>query len=94
MNIFDVIKYPIITEKSVARQAIQQYAFAVNARATKYDVRGAVEELFKVHVVAVRTLKVPGKQRRVGRSVGQTSSWKKAIVTLKEGERIEFAEAT
>lgn len=93
MNTFEVIKRPLVTEKSqVAQQEYNQYCFAVDRRATKYDVREAVEAGFKVTVTDVRTSKVPGRYKRVGRTVGKTSPWKKAIVTLKEGDRIEFLE--
>lgn len=93
MNQYDVIKRPLITEKSTASQEkANQYFFAVDKRATKVDIRNAVEKIFGVNVTAVRTQSVGGKRRRVGRSVGITSSWKKALVTLKEGDRIEFLE--
>ncbi len=91
MNTYDVIKKPLVTEKgSVAQQECNKYSFEVDRRATKYDIRDAIERVFKVSVTEVRTMKVPGKYKRVGRSVGRTHSWKKAIVSLKEGERIDF----
>jgi large subunit ribosomal protein L23 len=90
-----VLKRPLITEKTTAKQGeANQYFFEVDHRATKHDVRNAVEEIFKVNVKAVRTLNVPGKRKRVGRNVGMTSDWKKAAVTLKEGQRIEMLEGT
>ena len=93
MNRFEVIKRPLITEKSTASQAENnQYFFAVDRRASKYEIKDAVEEAFDVHVTAVRTMSVGGKRRRVGANVGRTSAWKKAMVSLKEGERIEFLE--
>jgi large subunit ribosomal protein L23 len=93
MNVYEVIKRPLITEKSTACQAdSNQYFFAVDTRAGKQEIRDAVEKVFKVNVVAVRTMSVGGKKRRIGRSVGRTSAWKKAMITLKEGERIEFLE--
>lgn len=92
MNTFDVIKRPIVTEKSTLAQQHNQYCFQVDRRATKCEVRDAVERVFKVTVKDVRTSKVPGKYKRVGKSTGKTSSWKKAIVTIKEGDRIEFLE--
>ncbi len=93
MNTFDVIKRPIVTEKSsMAQQNNNQYCFAVDRRATKYDVREAVEKVFQVKVTEVRTSKVPGKYKRVGRNLGKTSAWKKAVVTLKTGDRIDFLE--
>jgi large subunit ribosomal protein L23 len=93
MNQFDIIKRPLITEKGTASQeAANQYYFAVDPRATKTDIRRAVSDIFGVSVVAVRTMNVGGKRRRVGMNTGRTAAWKKAIVTLKEGERIEFLE--
>ena len=93
MKTFNVIKKPLVTEKgTVAQQESNQYFFAVDPMATKYDVRDAVEGIFKVHVESVRTMNVPGKFKRVGANLGRTSAWKKAIVTLKAGERIEFLE--
>ncbi len=93
MKIHQVLRRPLITEKSTARQGeSNQYFFEVDKKATKNDVRNAVETVFKVSVTAVRTLNLPGKRKRVGKNVGMTSSWKKAIVTLKEGERIEIME--
>ncbi len=93
MNTFEIIKRPIVTEKSsVAQQEHNSYCFAVDRRATKHDVRDAVETIFRVSVTNVRTSRVPGRYKRVGRNVGKTSPWKKAIVTLKEGDRIEFLE--
>ena len=93
MNNFEVIKWPIITEKSTrCQEAANQYFFAVVPQATKNDIQRAVEKLFNVHVVAVRTMQVAGKGKRVGKTVGRTASWKKAMVKLKTGERIEFLE--
>jgi len=88
-----VLKRPLITEKGTAKQGeSNQYFFEVDRKATKYDVRNAVQQVFKVNVTAVRTMNAPGKRKRVGKNVGMTSDWKKAIVTLKEGQRIEILE--
>ena len=92
MNTFDVIKRPVITEKSTAAQQDNQYSFAVDPKADKYDISVAVEKIFNVTVKKVRTVKMPAKFKRVGRNLGKTSPWKKAIVTLKEGDRIDFME--
>jgi large subunit ribosomal protein L23 len=93
MNTFDIIKRPLITEKSTSCQGLaNQYFFAVDQRATKTEIRSAVEKVFGVTVKAVRTMSMTGKKRRVGRNVGRTASWKKAMVQLKEGDRIEFLE--
>ncbi len=89
----DVVKRPLITEKSErGRESDQQYAFEVHRDATKIQVKNAVEKLFAVHVTAVRTSIARGKNKRVGRSMGRRPNWKKAIVTLKEGETIALFE--
>ena len=93
MNINDVIKGPLITEKlDKAREQFRQYSFIVDRKASKYDVARAVETLFKVSVEGVRTNIVRGKTKRVGRSTGQRPNFKKAVVTLKEGDKIELFE--
>ena len=93
MKIHDVIKGPIITEKlDQAREKFRQYSFIVDKKATKVDVARAVESLFKVTVEGVRTNIVRGKIKRVGRSIGKRPNYKKAVVTLKEGDKIELFE--
>jgi len=93
MKITQVIKGPLITEKlDRARESFRQYSFVVDREATKHDVERAVETLFKVKVEAVRTIIMRGKPKRMGRSMGQRSNFKKAIVTLKEGDKIELFE--
>jgi large subunit ribosomal protein L23 len=89
----DVVRRPLITEKSErAREENQQYAFEVHRDATKIQVKSAVEKLFNVHVTGVRTSIARGKNKRVGRNVGRRPNWKKAVVTLKEGESIALFE--
>jgi large subunit ribosomal protein L23 len=89
----DVIKGPLITEKlDKAREKFRQYSFLVDREATKHEVRNAVETLFKVNVEGVRTLIVRGKVKRMGRSMGKRPNFKKAIVTLKEGDKIDLFE--
>ena len=89
----DVVKRPLITEKSErGRETDQQFAFEVHRDATKIQVKNAVEKLFGVHVTAVRTSIGRGKNKRVGRSMGRRPNWKKAIVTLREGETISLFE--
>jgi large subunit ribosomal protein L23 len=89
----DVVKRPLVTEKTErGREASHQYAFEVHGAATKIQVKTAVEKLFGVHVTAVRTAIARGKNRRVGRNVGRRPNWKKAIVTLKQGETISLFE--
>jgi len=89
----DIIVRPLITEKAErGRETARQYAFEVHRGATKIQVKGAVEKLFSVKVTAVRTSIARGKNKRVGRSMGQRPNWKKAIVTLKEGDTIALFE--
>ena len=78
----DIIIKPIITEKSNDGLQDGKYTFKVNKKATKIDIRNAVEKLFEVKVLDVTTISVKGKEKRVGRNVGKTSDWKKAIVTI------------
>jgi large subunit ribosomal protein L23 len=93
VNIHDVILRPVVTEKStVARESLNAVTLAVDTGATKYDIKRAVEELFKVSVVRVRTITPAAKKKRVGRFVGARRAWKKAIVVLAEGQKIEFFE--
>jgi large subunit ribosomal protein L23 len=90
----DVIHGPLITEKgTLVNEEANQVVFRVRPWANKVEVRSAVERLFKVKVMKVRTVNYLGKLRRVGRNVGRRPSWKKAYVTLKQGERIDFFEA-
>jgi|JI61114C2RNA_FD_contig_41_1586914_length_2505_multi_5_in_0_out_0_2 large subunit ribosomal protein L23 len=94
MNMYQVIKRPIITEKSTAlREQQNQVLFEVDRKATKADVKGAVEALFGVKVAAVNTALISGKPKRSGRSVGRRSMIKKAYVTLRAGEKLELLEA-
>ncbi len=93
-TIYDVIKRPIITEKTTNLKENQTtVVFEVAKQATKNEIKDAVEKLFKVKVVDVKTAILPGKWKRIGRSFGRTSSWKKAYVTLKEGEKMDFIES-
>lgn len=92
MTVFDVLRRPIISEKGTTQLAQGKYTFEVDVRANKTQVREAVEQIFKVNVTAVNVSSVPGKRRRVGRHYGMTPEWKKAVVTLKEGQRIDVFE--
>ena len=93
MNLHDVIRRPLVTEKSnIGREEQNLVTFAVDPRANKHEIRRAVEELFRVQVLDVRTLNLPRKTRRVGRFAGRKTAWKKAIVKLAEGQSIEFFE--
>ena len=89
MDARDIIKRPIITEKSTDLMAENKYTFEVDMRATKPQIKAAVEEIFGVKVEKVNTTRVRGKLRRMGRHEGYTSDWKKAVVTLKPGHSIE-----
>jgi large subunit ribosomal protein L23 len=93
MDLNQVIKGPLITEKlDKARETQRQYSFVVDRKATKLDVARAVTAQFKVTVEGVRTLVMRGKIKRVGTSMGKRSNFKKAFVTLKEGDKIDLFE--
>ena len=93
MNIHGIIFRPLVTEKSsIGREEQNLVTLAVDPRANKHEIRKAVEELFEVEVLDVRTMRMPRKTRRVGRFLGRKSEWKKAIVQLAEGQSIEFYE--
>jgi large subunit ribosomal protein L23 len=88
-----IIRRPLITEKSTRqKEESRQYIFEVDRDANKIEIQSAVERLFKVKVIQVRTSKVLGKVKRLGRKQGKRMDWKKAIVTLQEGDRIDFFE--
>lgn len=92
-SVYDIVTAPLITEKgTLVNAAGNQVVFQVRRDANKEEIRRAVETLFKVKVDKVRTLNILGKIRRVGRSVGRRPAWKKAYVTLAEGQRIDFFE--
>lgn len=87
----DIIQAPLISEKgSLLAETTNQVLFKVKPNANKIEVKKAVETLFKVKVEKVRLARYLGKVRRVGKSMGRRSMWKKAYVTLKEGDRIDF----
>jgi large subunit ribosomal protein L23 len=92
MESYEVLRRPIITEKNIALQSQNKYAFEVADRANKRQVKEAVERAFKVHVVSVNVITVHGKTKRMGRHQVKTSPWKKALVTLEAGQKIEFFE--
>ena len=88
-----IIQRPMITEKSTRQKdESRQYVFEVQRDANKIEIQSAVERLFKVKVLQVRTSNVLGKVKRLGRRFGKRPDWKKAVVTLKEGDRIDFFE--
>jgi large subunit ribosomal protein L23 len=88
-RMYDIIRAPVITEKATAVSAHNQVVFRVALDATKREVKAAVEGLFAVKVDAVNTIRVEGKTKRVRGRLGRRSDWKKAVVTLAEGSRID-----
>ncbi len=91
-HVYDVIRKPIVTEKSVALMEKNKYTFVVDKRATKTEIKHAVEKIFNVKVLDVATMNMKGKLRTMGKTQGYRPDWKKAIVTLAEGSRIEILE--
>ena len=92
MHLYEVLRRPLITEKDTMLQVQGKYAFEVAGEANKPQIKQAVEKAFKVKVNTVNVMTVPGKERRVGKRLVLTPSWKKAIVTLQPGNKIEFFE--
>ncbi|HUT85759.1 MAG TPA: 50S ribosomal protein L23 [Elusimicrobiales bacterium] len=90
---YDIIVKPMLTEKSLSiRDKENRYSFAVCKSATKSEIKQAIEKLFKVKVTKVRTFILPGKLHRMGQFQGYRPDWKKAIVTLKAGNKIDIAQ--
>jgi large subunit ribosomal protein L23 len=93
MNQYDIIKRPVITEKtSIQKEECNQVSFEVAKGANRVEITRAVEKIFGVKVAKTRTVQVKGKVKRRGRILGKRKDWKKAIVTLMPGERIDFFE--
>ena len=92
MRILEVIRRPLVTEKSTTLQELGKYVFEVATTATKTQIKEAIEEAFEVEVVAVNTINMVGKIKRYGPRPVQKKAWKKAIVTLKKGDKIEVFE--
>jgi large subunit ribosomal protein L23 len=93
VNVHEIIRKPLVTEKTnIAREEGNLVTLAVDPRANKHEIRRAVEELFSVNVLEVRTMRMPRKTRRVGKFSGRKPEWKKALVRLAEGQTIEFFE--
>lgn len=88
----DIVFKPVVSEKSMSLTSENKYSFYVDTNANKIEIKKAVEELFKVTVMNVNTTSVTGKVKRMGRYAGKTPDRKKAIVTLKEGDKIEIFE--
>ncbi len=86
---YDIVKALIRTEKGTTLEPNRQYLFEVDRRATKVDIRKSIETIYKVKVQDINTCIVPGKRKRVRQILGYTPDWKKAVVTLQEGHKIE-----
>lgn len=92
-DLYQVIRRPIITEKgTLQKEESNMVSFEVHPDANKKEIKDAVERIFKVHVLKVRTANYRGKPKRVGRNLGKRRNWKKATVTLKPEDQIEFFE--
>ena len=90
---YDIIKRPLITEKtSIQKEVHNQITFEVDRKANSVEIKKAIENIFNVNVAKVRTMQVKGKTKQRGRIAGKRRDWKKAIVTLMPGERIDFFE--
>jgi len=92
LSIYDILRRPLITEKSTVLQAEGKYVFEVAPHATKHQIKTAVERTFKVNVLAVNVMNVNGKTKRVKSGYTTAPSWKKAFVSLKPGDKIELFE--
>ena len=93
MTTHEILKRPFITEKStIQKEMMNQLTFEVDRSANKVEIRRAVEKIFGVKVIGVRTVRMQGKVKRYGRLMGRRRHWKKAIVTLAQGEHVEFFE--
>ncbi|MEI8182769.1 MAG: 50S ribosomal protein L23 [Desulfomonile sp.] len=93
MEEYKIIRRPIVTEKgTVLKDENNQLIFEVDPESNKSEIRKAVEKLFKVKVLSVRTQNRSGKRKRLGRTAGRRRNWKKAIVSLREGDRVDFFE--
>ncbi len=92
-NSYEILKRPLITEKSTTeKEERNKLCFEVDRRANKIEIKQAVEKIFKVDVLGVATIAMKGKKKRAGRHFTQLPDWKKAVVTVKAGQRVEFFE--
>lgn len=92
MQLHEIIRRPLVTEKNAILQMDGKYVFEVDKRANKMQIKEAVETAFKVTVLSINVIIVPGKAKRMGRGITITPNWKKAIVTLKPGDKIDLFE--
>ncbi len=92
-NPYEILRRPLITEKSTTeKETRNKLVFEVASRANKIEIKQAVEQMFKVNVLDVTTMTMRGKKKRVGRFITRRPDWKKAMVTIKPGQRVEFFE--
>ncbi|PKM90545.1 MAG: 50S ribosomal protein L23 [Firmicutes bacterium HGW-Firmicutes-12] len=91
-NPHDILIKPVITERSTGLMEENKYTFEVDPKANKIEIKHAVEKVFKVNVITVTTMSVHGKLKRQGKTKGYTQNWKKAIVTIKAGQRLPIFE--
>ncbi len=90
---YEIIRRPLITEKTtIQKESFNQVTFEVDRKANRVEIKRAIEKIFNVRVAVVRTMQITGKVKRRGRILGKRKDWKKAIVTLMPGERIDFFE--
>jgi large subunit ribosomal protein L23 len=92
MQLHEILRKPLVTEKNATLQMSGKYAFEVDKRANKMQIKEAVETAFKVTVLGVNLMNMPGKSKRMGKGITITPNWKKAIVTLKSGDKIDLFE--
>ena len=93
MIVYDMIKRPLITEKTnIQKESFNQISFEVDRRANRVEIKRSIEKIFNVNVAQIRTMQVKGKVKQRGRIAGKRKDWKKAIVKLMPGERIDFFE--
>ena len=92
MQLYEVLVRPLVTEKNTTLQTAGKYAFEVGKDANKQQIKEAVQKAFKVTVKSVNVMNMPGEKKRIGRKMATVPQWKKAIVTLKAGDKIQFFE--
>ena len=90
MKMYDILRRPMITEKTMALVEAGKYTFECNPKANKIEIKNAVEKMFNVKVVSVNTINYDGKTKRLGKYVGKTNAFKKAIVEIEKGQSIEI----
>ena len=91
LTIYDVVRYPVVTEKSTIMQSQNKYVFKVDMDATKAQIKNAIEKIFKVNVTKVNTITIHGKVKRFRGIIGKRNSYKKAVVSLVDGQAIDYS---